>query len=105
MATATRATKGFYSWVMAVRNYFYVYRTSEPLRDKLMLADIQMQNYQARKEENKRRLAELEQSLSHLKDVHQKKEEEIRQFQREIEEVFILKSKSARLLNELAGEK
>lgn len=90
---------------MAVRNYFYVYRTSEPLRDKLIIADLQMQNYETRKEENKSRLDELEQNLAHLKDVHQKKEEEIKDFQREIEEVFILKSKSARLLNELAGEK
>ena len=105
MATATRATKGFYSWVMAVRNYFYVYRTSEPLRDKLILADLQMVEYEHRKEQNKSRLEELEQSLADLKDVHQKKEEEIKLFQREIEEVFILKSKSARLLNELAGEK
>ena len=37
---ATFATRGIFSWVMAVRNFFYVYKTSEPLRNKLILADI-----------------------------------------------------------------
>ena len=42
---ATFATRGIFSWVMAVRNYFYVYKTSEPLRNKLILADMQLKEY------------------------------------------------------------
>ena len=49
---ATFATRGIFSWVMAVRNYFYVYKTSEPLRNNLILADIQLSEYKARKAEN-----------------------------------------------------
>ena len=90
---------------MAVRNYYYVYKTSEPLRNKLILADLQLQEYAARKEENEVRLKELEEKLMDLRDLHATKEEEIKLFQKEIEEVFMMKSKSARLLNELAGEK
>lgn len=60
---ATFATRGMYSWVMAVRNYFYVYKTSEPLRNKLILADIQLQEMKDRKAENQRRLSQLEKML------------------------------------------
>ena len=40
---ATFATRGIYSWVMAVRNYFYVYKAAEPMRNKIILADMQLQ--------------------------------------------------------------
>ena len=42
---ATFATRGIFSWVMAVRNYFYVYKSAEPLRNKLILADRQLKDY------------------------------------------------------------
>ena len=45
MLKATFATRGIFSWVMAVRNYFYVYKSSEPLRNKLILADRQLEDY------------------------------------------------------------
>ena len=64
-----------------------------------------MEKYKERKAENERRLKELEKKLNELRIWHIEKEEEVKMFQKEIEEVFILKSKSARLLNELAGEK
>lgn len=102
---ATFATRGIFSWVMAVRNYFYVYKTSEPLRNKLIMADMQLKEYKKRKADNEKRLRELEFKLVELRDLHSEKEDEVKLFQKEIEEVFILKSKSARLLNELAGEK
>ena len=60
---ATFATRGIFSWVMAVRNYFYVYKTSEPLRNKLILADMQLKDYKQRKLENEKRLHELEEKL------------------------------------------
>ena len=84
---------------MAVRNYYYVYKTSEPLRNKLILADLQLQEYAARKEENEVRLKELEEKLMDLRDLHATKEEEIKLFQKEIKKVFMVKTKSARLLN------
>jgi hypothetical protein len=34
------AARGIYQWVMAVRNYFFVYKNSEPLRNKLIKADV-----------------------------------------------------------------
>ena len=42
---ATFATRGIFSWVMAVRNFFYVYKSSEPLRNKLILADRQLKEF------------------------------------------------------------
>ena len=33
---ASIAAGGIYQWVMAVRNYFFVYKNSEPLRNKLI---------------------------------------------------------------------
>ena len=51
---ATYATRGIFSWVMAVRNYFYVYKSSEPLRNKLILADRQLKDFQDRRVENEK---------------------------------------------------
>lgn len=68
---ATHATSGIYSWLMAVRNYFYVYRASEPLRNKLILADMQLAEYKRRKAENEKRLKSLENELHKLKDLHE----------------------------------
>ena len=33
---------GLFEWVMAIRNYYYVYRHTVPLRDKVIQADLQM---------------------------------------------------------------
>ena len=77
---ATFSTRGIYSWVMAVRNYFYVYRTSEPLRNKLILADLQLKEYERKKRENEERLRMLEERLMTLRNTHTEKEEEIKRF-------------------------
>ena len=65
---------------MAVRNYFYVYKTSEPLRNKLILADMQLKEYKSRKAENERRLKDLESKLLELRDLHSAKEDEVKLF-------------------------
>ena len=33
---ACNASESIYNWVLAVRNYYYVYKTTEPLRDKMV---------------------------------------------------------------------
>ena len=38
---ANMAALGIYEWVMACRSYFFVYKSSEPIRDKLIKADLQ----------------------------------------------------------------
>ena len=40
VAKASAAAQGLYSWVNAVRNYYFVYRDSAPIRDKLIRADL-----------------------------------------------------------------
>ena len=37
---ASFAASGLYAWINAVRTYFFVYRDSASIRDKLMLADL-----------------------------------------------------------------
>ena len=34
------AAQGLFSWVRAVRNYYYVYKANEPHRDKIIVADL-----------------------------------------------------------------
>ena len=77
---ATFATRGIFSWVMAVRNYFYVYKSSEPLRNKLILADRQLGDYQKRRVENEKVLHELEIKLKKLSELHAAKEQEVKDF-------------------------
>jgi len=77
---ATFATKGIFSWVMAVRNYFFVYKSLEPQRNKLILADLQLAQYRERKAENESRLRELEEQLKDLRDLHVQKEDEVKMF-------------------------
>ena len=37
---ASAAAKGLYKWVNAIRTYFFVYRDSAPIRNKLIMADL-----------------------------------------------------------------
>lgn len=39
---ACKAAESIYHWVLAVRNYYYVYKNTEPLRNKMILADTQL---------------------------------------------------------------
>ena len=36
---ASKAAEGLFKWISAVRNYYFVYKASEPIRDKLVCAD------------------------------------------------------------------
>ena len=36
---ACKAAESIYNWVYAVRNYYFVYKGTEPLRNKMILAD------------------------------------------------------------------
>ena len=65
---------------MAVRNYFYVYKSSEPLRNKLILSDRQLKDYQNRKDANEVILYELEGKLKKLSAMHAIKEKEVKLF-------------------------
>ena len=40
VSSASVAAKGIFAWLMAVRNYYFVYRNTEPIRDKLIFADL-----------------------------------------------------------------
>ena len=57
---ACSAAIGFYTWVNAVRNFYYIYKECEPTRDKLILADLQLSSMQERRNDNKIRMMELE---------------------------------------------
>ena len=35
------AVEGLYMWVKAIRDYFYIFREIEPLRDAYMFSEIQ----------------------------------------------------------------
>ena len=51
---ASTAAKGMFAWIMAVRNYFYIYYECEPTRDKLIMADLQIESIKKRQKENKK---------------------------------------------------
>jgi len=38
--STSQAAKSLFMWVKAVRNYFYVYKTTQTFRDKLIMADL-----------------------------------------------------------------
>ena len=39
---STESAKGLFQWVKAIRNYYFVYRDSTHVRNKLMMADLQL---------------------------------------------------------------
>jgi len=38
---SSKAAPAFFDWVRCVRDYFYIFRELEPLRDAYMLSEIQ----------------------------------------------------------------
>ena len=42
---ASVAARGLYQWVNAVRNYYFVYQGSTIIRDRLVMADLQVEKY------------------------------------------------------------
>ena len=82
-----------------------IYKSSEPDRDKLILADDQMQKLKAQKKANLKSINELNEQMEQLRIIHGKKNREIKKFEDEIDNCFEMKTASARLLNELAGER
>ena len=50
---------GLYEWIMAVRNYYYVHRNTEPLRDKVIHADLQLQHEIEKRDQVSKEMEEL----------------------------------------------
>ena len=46
---ASVAARGLYQWVNAVRNYYFVYQGSTIIRDRLVMADLQVKKYKEKK--------------------------------------------------------
>ena len=103
--TACKAAENIFHWVLAVRNYYFVYKTTEPLRNKMILADVQLIKLKKEENSNTDIIDRLKVELEGIRKLHHAKDREVKEFQSEIDSVFLMKSKAARLLNELAGEK
>ena len=58
-----------------------------------------------KRKDNLKEISELKDEIEEVRKLHFRKDAEIKKFNKQIDECFMLKSKAARLLNELAGEK
>ncbi len=85
IARASRASKGLYLWVLALKNYYFIYKESEPKRAALALAQKQKIEKEALIGTKKNELLLLEHNLEILKENHKVKEEEIQSLQAQIE--------------------
>lgn len=102
-ASCPRALSLF-RWIEAVRNYFLIYRDAEPVRDKLMMCDLEIRNQTVEKEKATKHLKEIQTQLNKVYDDLKIKEKYLLSFMESIDECFYMKTKGARLLNELQGE-
>ena len=64
---ASFAASGLYAWINAVRTYFFVYRDSASIRDKLMLADLQLKKLQENRNDVCTELKGLQQELINMR--------------------------------------
>ena len=96
---------GIYHWLMAIKNYYYVYAECKPKRDALFLAEKQILVHEEEVQHREGQRAKLQAKLSELRDAYKEKEASVRQLQAEIDECNIQKTRAAKLLNSLQGER
>ena len=67
---ACKAAESIYHWVMAVRNYYFVYKNTEPLRSKMILADTQLIRLKRDKVSNTDLIDKLKAELQGIRKLH-----------------------------------
>ena len=102
---ACKAAQGIYHWLLAMQNYYFVYTEVKPKRDALILADRQITVHENEIQERKGQLGKLQDKLIELKVAYKEKETSVRQLQKDIDDCNIQKTRAAKLLNALQGEK
>jgi dynein heavy chain, axonemal len=88
-----------------MQDYYFVYTECKPKRDALFLAEKQILVHEGEIEERKGQLGKLQVKLEELRDTYKEKEVSVRRLQGEIDECNIQKTRAAKLLNSLQGEK
>mmetsp|Transcript_21854 Transcript_21854/g.21024 ORF Transcript_21854/g.21024 Transcript_21854/m.21024 type:complete len:112 (+) Transcript_21854:3411-3746(+) len=78
VARASKAAKGLYHWVFALKNYYYIYQETNPKRDALLNAERQKKLKEHEISVKKNELEDLELNMVKLKKEHEVKELEIR---------------------------
>lgn len=104
VSQAAHAASGLYAWINAVRTYYFVYRDSAPVRDKLLMADLQLKKLQEQRAQARADLLAIQNELKSMREEQKAREEEVHAFQQEIDLCYFTRSRAARLLNELIGE-
>ena len=69
-----------FSWVRAVRNYYYVYRQSEPFRDKAVISEIQSIGHEKLLKAKQKEILKLSNRLECFREEFMEKEVTIRAF-------------------------
>lgn len=77
MQHSSKAAKGLYEWMNAIRTYYFVYRESAPIRNKLVMADLQLKRIKEKKRLHTEKLLMLQEELRKMRDEQKAKEEEI----------------------------
>lgn len=102
---ACEAAKGIFHWLKSIENYYYIYEECKPKRDALMLAEKQILVHQDEIKHRMGALKTLQDKLSELRDEYKDKEKDVKQLQEEIDTCGLQKTRAAKLLSALAGEK
>jgi dynein heavy chain len=99
------AARGLFQWLKAIEDYYYIYEACKPKRDAIILAEKQIEIHKAEIEERQKNLKLLQDSLTELRNAYKDKESYIKQIQTEIDTCQLLKTRAAKLLFALTGEK
>ena len=102
---ACKAAQGIYHWMIAMQNYYFVYIECKPKRDALLLAEKQILVHEDSIKDRKGQLGKLQERLMDLRDAYKDKESAVRRLQGEIDECNQQKSRAAKLLTCVQGEK
>jgi dynein heavy chain len=105
IARASKAARGLFLWLSALKNYYYIYMETLPRREVLVRAEKQRKEKEMEIESKRSELFHLEDNLQRLKKDHEIKESEIRLLQRQIDECSLKKERATKLLNGLGCEK
>ena len=104
IARACLAAKGLYTWIMALREFYYISEEIKPKREAFVMANKQYQQKNEEMKKKKIQLEELENKLLSQKTILEDKESEVRALEDEISKSRIRKDRALELFEGLSGE-
>ena len=95
---------GLYSWVIALRKFYYISEEIKPKKEAYIMAEKQHRVKEEQMQKKRDQLEELERNLMNYKSQLEEKENEVKALEDDINSSRIRKERALELFEGLSGE-